>query len=241
MNKLLITAGAVGALAFAAPAAAQYANQGTYDQGGYHQGGYANTNTGGAVGVQTRIARLDARIEAGLRSGAIDRNEGRALRQQLRDIERMERQYSRNGLTHQERADLQQRVRLFRDRLASAEGRGGYASNNGYDDRYADPYARNDPYNGRGGPYEDAYCEDTSRGGLAGIIDGIFGGGNTRGSDCSPGLRVGQRASGNLYGVPPELRSRFRDGGGVYYRSDGRSIYQIDARTQTVLRVYAMN
>jgi hypothetical protein len=41
--------------------------------------------------------------------------------------------------------------------------------------------------------------------------------------------------------VPYEYRSRYRDGNGVYYRSDGRQIYQIDARTQTVLRIYAID
>jgi hypothetical protein len=38
--------------------------------------------------------------------------------------------------------------------------------------------------------------------------------------------------------VPYEYRGQYRDGGGVYYRSDGRAIYQIDARTNTVLGVY---
>jgi hypothetical protein len=55
------------------------------------------------------------------------------------------------------------------------------------------------------------------------------------------GLRVGQRASSNLYGVPAEYRGQYRDGNGAYYRSDGRNIYQIDARSQTVVRVYTMS
>jgi cell division protein FtsB len=230
MKKLLIAASALGALAAAAPATAQYANQ----------GGYANANAGGAAGVQNRLARLDARIQAGVQAGTIDRNEAHSLRQQLRDISRLERQYSRNGLSQQERADLQQRVRLFRDELAMADGRGrgqyGYNNggygNGGYDD--------DDAY-GQGGPY-DAYCEDDTnrdRGGLGGIIDSIFGGGrNDSNNDCDRALRVGQRASGSLYAVPSHLRSRFRDGGGVVYRSDGRNVYQIDARTSVVLRVY---
>ncbi len=78
-------------------------------------------------------------------------------------------------------------------------------------------------------------------GGLGGIIDSIFGGGNNRNNDECGGLRVGQRAGGNLSAVPYQYRTQFRDGGGVYYRSDGRAIYQIDARTDTVLRVYDMN
>jgi hypothetical protein len=66
------------------------------------------------------------------------------------------------------------------------------------------------------------------RTGLGGLIDNVLGGG---------GLRVGQRATANLGGVPAEFRNQYRDGNGVYYRSDGRSIYQIDAQTQTVVRV----
>jgi hypothetical protein len=222
MKKLLIAATALGALAVNAPAAAQYSNQ----------GGYANANAGGAIGVQNRIARLDARIQAGVQAGTIDRREERSLRQQLRDIDRLERQYSRNGLSQQERADLQQRVRYFRDQLAMADGRGigQYGYNNG---------GYNDGYSGQGGPY-DAYCEDNNRGssgGLGGIIDSIFGGGSNN-NDCERGLRVGQRVSGSLYAVPSHLRYRYRDGGGVVYRSDGRNVYQIDVRTHTVLRVY---
>jgi hypothetical protein len=220
MKKLLIAATALGALAVAAPSAAQTANQGNYN--------YGNVNAGGAAGVQNRIARLEARIEAGVQSGAIDRREARTLRQQLRDLTRLERQYSRNGLTQQERTTLQQRVRAFRDQLAMADGRGNgqYGSNN-------------QGYTGQGGPY-DAYCDEGDRGGLGGIIDNIFGGGSG-GSECGTTLRVGQRVTGNLSAVPSNLRYRYRDGGGVYYRSDGRNIYQIDARTHTVLRIHDAN
>ncbi|HEX9953737.1 MAG TPA: hypothetical protein VGB48_00795 [Allosphingosinicella sp.] len=223
MKKLLIATAALGALATAAPAAAQYTNQNS-------QGAYGNVNAGGGMGLQNRIARLDARIQAGVQAGTIDRTEARTLRMQLRDITRLERQYSRNGLSQQERQDLQMRVRNFRDQLAMADGRRG-------NDQYG--YGDGGAY-GQGGPY-DAYCEDNGRqqqGGLGGIIDSIFGGGNNNDRDCDTGVRVGQRVSGNLYAVPSNLRSRYRDGGGVYYRSDGRNILQIDARTQTVLRVY---
>jgi len=94
---------------------------------------------------------------------------------------------------------------------------------------------------GQGGPYEpvDQYCEP-GRGGIAGIFDDIFGGDGD--DDCvSAGLSVGARASGNLYAVPSQYRYRYRDGNGVYYRSDGRQIYQIDARTNTVLRIYSID
>ena len=55
------------------------------------------------------------------------------------------------------------------------------------------------------------------------------------------GLRVGQRASGNLHGVPYQYQGQFRDGNGYSFRSDGRAIYQIDARSNTVVRTYAIN
>jgi len=231
MKKFLIAATALGALAVAAPASAQYQNQ----------NGYSNVNAGGTVGVQNRLARLEARIQAGVQSGEIDRNEARSLRTQLRDITRLESQYSRNGLTQQERNDLQQRVRSFRDQLAMADGRGGgqYGSNQGYGNQgYGNQGYENDNY-GQGGPYETD-CQDSNQGGLGGIIDSIFGGGNN--NNCvNNGLRVGQRVTGNMAGVPSNLRYRYRDGGGVYYRSDGRNIYQIDARTNTVVRIYEAN
>ena len=67
---------------------------------------------------------------------------------------------------------------------------------------------------------------------LGQIIDRVTGNG---------GLRVGQQATANLGAVPYAYRAQYRDGNGAYYRSDGRQIYQIDARTHTVARVYAMN
>jgi hypothetical protein len=72
---------------------------------------------------------------------------------------------------------------------------------------------------------------DCDNRGLSGVVNSLFGNG------C---LSVGQRATGNLGSVPYQYRDRYRDGGGVYYRSDGRSIYRIDGRTDTILNVYAM-
>jgi hypothetical protein len=90
-------------------------------------------------------------------------------------------------------------------------------------------------YYGQGGPYEEADNYDcVDRGGIGGVIDDVIGRGCTT-------LRVGSRVSSNLGAVPYQYRSQFRDGNGYYYRSDGRSIYQIDVRTNTVVRVYSMN
>ena len=221
MNKLLTAMAAVSALAIAAPGAAQYSNQAGVNAN-------VNANARGAVGISNRIARLEARIQAGVSAGTIDRTEARTLRQQLRNITRLERQYSRNGLTQQERADLQMRVRSFRDQLAMADGRGS--------GQYGQA---GDPYYPQGGPYEEVQCDSgSSGGGLGGILDSVFGGGG--GNDDCDGLRVGQRVSGNLSSLPSQYRNQFRDGNGIVYRTDGRQIYQVDSRTNTVLRVYAM-
>ena len=215
MKKLFTLMAAASALAAAVPAAAQYDAR-------------ANVNAG--AGISNRIAQLDARLQAGVQSGAITRQEAQSLRPQLRQLRQLERQYSRDGLSQQERMELQQRLRTVRQQLRVADG--GNA-------RY-DQYDRNDQYGeydtgsyGQGAPYQQEVCE--SRGGLGGVIDNVLGREN-----CG-GFQVGQRVSGNLYAVPYEYQNRYRDGNGVYYRSDGRSIYQIDARTNTVVRVYGMN
>jgi hypothetical protein len=223
MNKLLLSMAAVGAIAAAAPAAAQY---------GYN----SDVRAGGAVGVSNRIAQLDARLQAGIQAGVIDRTEARSLRMQMRQLQRLEQQYSYNGLTQAERQDLQMRLRELRQDIQMADN-GRYDRDNRYGS-YDDPYWNNG-YSGQGGPYEpayDTYCDTGNRGVIGGVIDSVLG----RNDNCY-GLRVGARASGNLYSVPSQYRYQYRDGNGVYYRSDGRAIYQIDARSNTVMRVYPMD
>jgi len=280
---------AASVLAVAAPAAAQYGTQrygtqdyrtqgngtqgydtrgyGTqgydtrgYDTRSYDTRGYGNPNAGGSVGASARIDQLQARLQAGIRSGTISRSEARSIEPQLRQLMDLERRYSANGLTQWERQDLQQRIRGVRQQLQVADGGSrqydqygdyddrydqrygqGYGRpdqryDRGYDDRYDrrdQRYDRRDGSYGQGGPYQEVGRDCDRRGGLGGVIDGVLGR-----NDCNDGLRVGQRISGNLYSVPYEYRGRFRDGGGVYYRSDGRQIYQIDARSHTVVRVY---
>jgi hypothetical protein len=217
MNKLLFSMAALGAIAVAAPAAAQY---------GYS----SDVRAGGAIGISNQISQLEARLQAGINAGLIDRVEARELRMDLRNLRRLERQYSYNGLSQSERQDLRQRLRSVRQELRMADN-GRFDRDTRYG-RWDDPYW-NEGYTGRGGPYEtdyDVVCEN--RGGIGGVIDNVLGREN-----CYS-LRVGSRATGNLYSVPSQYRYRYRDGNGVYYRSDGRAIYEIDARTNTVLRIY---
>ena len=280
MKHILMSMAAVTALAIGAPAMAQ-------------SGGYAQAN----ADIGSRILQLRTRIQTGVQQGTISRQEAQSLRIELRALSRLERSYSRDGLSGQERADLQQRMRTLRRQIRVAEGgRGmgrdfddddGYrdsdrVDNNrdgwddrdtdrdgrwddnandridnnrdGWDDRDTDRDGRwddnvddridnnrdgwDDRDTDRDGRWDDnvddgRYENDNRPGGVIGqVLDSVLGGG---------GLRVGQRVSGNLYAVPSEYRDQYRDGGGVYYRADQRRIYQIDARTHTVLRVYAMS
>jgi hypothetical protein len=138
-----------------------------------------------------------------------------SLRQQLRQLRQIERQYSMNGLTGQERSDLQLRIRNLRQQVRYAEGgRGGQYgqsgqydrdyddddrySNGGYDNRGYDNRGYDNRGYGRDDGYQGGYQQPTQQGGIGGIIGGILGTG---------GLRVGQRASGNLYAVPYEYRA----------------------------------
>ena len=135
----------------------------------------------------------------------------------------------------------------WEDRRGERDGRyeddGRYTSpydrnRDGYDDRDTN---RDNRVDSRDGAYEpdgddrdrDYRDGERRRGGIVGdVIDRVTGNG---------ALRVGQRASSNLGVLPYEYRNQYRDGNGAYYRTDGRSIYRIDARTDVVLQVHAMN
>ena len=234
MRKLLLAMTAVSALAIAAPAAAQFERE--FE---------VRTDAQFNARMDARIDMIFERLDAGIDTGAINRTELRDLHQDLRSLMRIHRDYAFNGLTQRERADLVQRLRALREDVRMADNSRSNRRLGGYEDDWWDD---DDDRVGRGGPYDadgdgwdDRDCDrdgdvdsggcDTRRGGLGGFIDAILNQG---------GLRVGQRVTGELYPVPYEYRARYRDGSGFYYRSDGRRIYQIDARTNVVTRVHAM-
>lgn len=210
MKKTLFAITALSALCAAMPAAAQYRDR------------YSNQQ-GFDASFQARLDALETRIDAGVRQGSISRREAGNLHRELTGLGLMEDRLSSDGLTRVERDQLQRRLRLVRDRIRVADG-GAYDR----DDRWTD-YEEDDRsgYYGRGGPNEDV-CEE--RGGIGGLVDNALGRDN-----C---FRVGQRVGSGLYAVPNDYRDRYRDGRGVYYRSDGRRIYEIDARTDTVIEIH---
>ena len=244
MRKMLFAMTAVSALAIAAPAAAQY--QRPYDAQ-YQRQYEPRTDAEFDARIDQVIDRFESRIDAGVDAGTIDTREARRLSQDMRTLTRLQRQYARNGYTQAERNELTSRIRTLRQNLRLADG-GQYDRNRRYgsaDDWWSD---EDNVYRGQGGPYDsdgdgwdDRDCDrdgdvdngscTTQRGGLGGFIEQILGNG---------GLRVGQRVTGDLYAVPTDYRSRFRDDSRFYYRSDGRRIYQIDTRTDVVARIYPM-
>lgn len=231
MKMMLLAMTAVSAICAAAPAAAQYPDR----YSGQYPDRYGQYNYSGwtAADFNARIDRLQARLDAGIQQGTISSREAWSLRRDLRDLRRLASQYSMNGLNAREQAYLQQRLRSVREEIRVADGgaydrydRDGYA--NGYDNRAYGTSTYDNGYYGQGGPYEEVDQADVCRSGIGGLIDSFVG--NT----C---LRVGARATADLGAVPYQYRYQYRDGNGVYYRSDGRAVYQIDARTNTVLAV----
>jgi hypothetical protein len=319
MNKFIIALAATTAFVAAAPAAAQY----------------------GSGNFQLRTDQLQSELQVGVQNGTITRAEAMPIRERIRELNRLERQFAVGGFSSQERSELRSRIASVRESIRIAARTGGTRdgrwdrddgrdrddrpdrdgrwdrddrdgrdgrygrdcppglekrdngcvppgqvgrdrdgrwgdddgryrrgdvidrNRDGYDDRdlnrdnrvddrerrmYEDRYGRDgdgryerdgDRWDrdddGRWDRDDERYEDrDRRRGGIGGVLDSVIGRG---------GLRVGQRvtADARLGPVPYEYRNQYRDGNGVYYRSDGRAIYQIDVRTNTVLQIYGMN
>jgi hypothetical protein len=108
MKTLTLMLAGLGIAAAAVPASAIAAPAPAY---GAFQGGWQNINA--------RQARLEARIDQGIRSGALDRSEAMRLRAQFRDLDRLEARYrsTRPGLTLAERRDLDRRFDALSARI----------------------------------------------------------------------------------------------------------------------------
>ena len=195
MKKIMMMMAAGSALAMAGPALAQNAS-GNFD---------------------ARIGQLQTSLQAGVQSGRITRNEAVPLREQLRQLSQLERQYSRNGLTRGERDQLQQRTQTLRQQIRLAE-------RNGTDrGRYGD---RDDRY----GNDRDRYAEGRNcPPGLA-----------KKNNGCTPPGqvgRVGSRYDNDWDRVPAQWQNEYRDNDRYTYRYDDGRVYQIDRRSGNVVRV----
>lgn len=70
--------------------------------------------------INQRQARLDRRIDRGLRDGSLTRREARDLREDFNRIAWLEARYRSNGLSPWERADLDRRFDRLEDRTRQA-------------------------------------------------------------------------------------------------------------------------
>jgi hypothetical protein len=141
MKKLLLTLAALPMGLYAGQATAQ-----------------VNANTRGGATVQTRIANLESRFNAGVQAGAFTQSEYATISRQLAELRSLERSYSYNGISESERQALQQRIRQVRDQLRSA-GSSTWASRYDWNDREYDGYATSVTY--------DAYGRPIPQGGVA--------------------------------------------------------------------------
>lgn len=112
MKRLLIGL-AISAAAITGPAVAQSSDNRYQDRPGSYR-----DDDSGRGNMSARIEQLRDRMETGVQSGAISRREALSLRASLRSLTELERRYSRNGLTNEERQDLQSRLRSLRQEVA---------------------------------------------------------------------------------------------------------------------------
>lgn len=124
-KKALLSLLAASAVAIATPTLAQDYGRGHGDRGGgYGQNYNGGWNGGGLNGEQARLAQ---RIDRAAYNGRISRREAQSLRWQLDEYQRVEWRYRRDGLSHWERRDLQDRLdRIERNLRGERRDRDGH-------------------------------------------------------------------------------------------------------------------
>ena len=198
-------------------------------------------------GQRTQSAALQIQIEAGVRSGAISQRELVPLRESLRQLSMLERQYSPGGISGRENARLQQDGNALRQQIAFASSQRGNAyGNNRYDtDQRAGWEARYDREHRAS--WEERYMRDRSaawddrddRDGR----DDRYGASSrfevsSRGDRFAGDARIGQRATRRMVALPDQYRDEYRDSDEVYYRYDSDRIYEIDRGNGLIVRLF---
>ena len=195
----------------------------------------ALAQSGPQPNFQNRFGNLENRIQIGLQSGAITRTEAAPLREQLRQVQQLERRSASGGFTQAERTRIQTRLQSLRQQIATAE-RNDYARPGTSDE---DPWP-GDTDNERGRDRYDGNEDRDRRGDDRGRYDDRY-----RDRDHTPDAdqgrheaRIGSRVPGHFGGVPRELRNEFPETMPYTYRFwDGR-VYQVERRTGVIVRIY---
>jgi hypothetical protein len=214
MKFVFLTMAATAALSVAAPAAAQ----------SWH----ADSNQSAALQMQ---------IDDGVRSGAISRRDIPALRDGLRQLVAMERQFGANGINAREDAILHQRVVALGEQIDSATQGRGYENARG--DSRAAWEARYD--RDHRAAWEARYVTERSAeydGGYSRASRPAFNdrfNAPNRGDRFVGDVRVGQRFSSRMTAMPAEYRTDYRDDAQVYYGYDNQRVYRVDRSTGLIL------
>ena len=118
MKKITLMLAGLGIAAAALPATVSAAPAQGYARVPAPGQGYARAQTPWE-NINVRQAGLEQRINQGIRSGALSRNEAMRLRAEFRALSRLEVQYrrSRPGLTMAERRDLDRRFDALAARI----------------------------------------------------------------------------------------------------------------------------
>ena len=102
---------------------------------GGNDGGY----NGGDGRFDDQLRQLRSRIDQGVQSGRLTRNEAQALRAELYEINRREQQYDNDGLSQRERDDLRSRIERLRRNLQNALRDGDYRGGDNWNGRDCPP------------------------------------------------------------------------------------------------------
>lgn len=215
MKKLILAATALAALGAATPASAQL--------GGIFTGDVLQRGLSGIFGSggSARLERLDDRIEQAVRRGEISSEEARRLHVEFEQLRRLDRDLREDGLTRDERIELERRTDQLERRIEDARlNRGG---------RFKDDARFEDEDRDRKRRYERDDRRNGCPPGLAKKNNGCL----------PPGLtRKNGRGSEDRDRSQGEYRGGYRDNDGFIYRrqADGTTL-QIDRRTGAVVRV----
>jgi hypothetical protein len=185
----------------------------------------------------SQSAALRMQIDEGVRSGAISSRDTPALRDGLRELVMMERQFSLGGITRREGTILQQRGSELGRQIELAERGGGYqVAGDGGRAAWEGRYDRD-----HRAAWEARYLSDRSA-----QADSSFGREPSsasndrfdrpnRGDRFAGDVRVGQHFSSRMGPVPVEYRTDYQDNPQVYYGYDNQRIYRVDRRTGLIL------
>lgn len=111
MKKLMITVAAMAALGAAVPASAQF---GGPNYGGPNRGWDQNAR---GPNFDNRIDQLESMIQRGVQRGSLTQNEARKLRDDVRSLHQLDRQYRRAGYSWSERDRMDRRIDNLRDKI----------------------------------------------------------------------------------------------------------------------------